>query len=132
MCDKHPVKNTKQINFFKVTEIMSQLAVEFQAPIPDIDELNYETDTCVYVISRQAGEAGDRKLEKGDYYLLDSEYEQIKLCTKYYKNVVLIINSCPIIQIKPPTKNTFKYIHTADNIFTSFFNNFNQMRNSWY
>lgn len=83
----------KQVNIFKVTEIMSQLAVEFQAPISKIDKPNNDTDTCVYVISRQAGEAGDRKLEKGDYYLSDMEYENIKTCASFYKNFVLVINA---------------------------------------
>ena len=83
----------KQVNIFKVTEIMSQLALEFQAPIANIDNPNKETDTCIYVISRQAGEAGDRKLEKGDYYLSDMELANIKTCAETYKNFVLMINA---------------------------------------
>ena len=94
------IAKKKKVNLLNVTGIMGQLAEEFQAPIGNKVERSLETDTCIYVISRQAGEAGDRKLEKGDYYLLDSEYEQIKLCTKYYKKVVLVINSGCSIDMK--------------------------------
>ena len=83
----------KQVNILKVTEIMSQLALEFQAPIAKIEKPNKDTDTCVYVISRQAGEAGDRKLEKGDYFLSDMELANIKTCAHSYKNFVLVINA---------------------------------------
>jgi beta-glucosidase len=72
---------------------MSQLALEFQAPVLEIEKLDDSTDTCLYVISRQAGEAGDRKLEKGDYYLSDAELINIKKCASIYKNFVLVINA---------------------------------------
>ena len=94
------IAKKKKVNLLNVTGIMGQLAEEFQAPIGNKIERSLETDTCIYVISRQAGEAGDRKLEKGDYYLSDSEFEQIKLCTKYYKKVILIINSGSSIDMK--------------------------------
>lgn len=50
------------------------------------------TDICIYVLSRQAGEGGDRRLEKGDYFLSDEEYKNIKFCAENYKSFVLIIN----------------------------------------
>ncbi len=52
-----------------------------------------DTDTCVYVLSRQAGEGVDRKLEKGDFYITDVEKYNIRICAKGYKNFVLIINA---------------------------------------
>ena len=82
----------KRINLLNVTGIMGQLAEEFQAPIGE-DVYKTEPDTCIYVLSRQAGEAGDRKLEKGDYYLSDDEFNQLQRCRLYYKNLILIINS---------------------------------------
>lgn len=57
----------------------------------DIESSN--TDTAVYVLSRQAGEGGDRKAEKGDLYITDTEREAIKTCVENYKNFVLVINS---------------------------------------
>lgn len=68
-------------------------------PIPDSrpicvkDIEDSDTDTCVYVLSRQAGEGGDRKLTKGDYYITDAERTDIEVCAKNYKNFVLVINS---------------------------------------
>ncbi len=50
------------------------------------------TDTCIYVISRQAGEGGDRRLEKGDYYISDSERRALEFCAANYANVVVLIN----------------------------------------
>ena len=41
-------------------------------PVITEDDLG-DTDQCVYVLSRQAGEGGDRKPEKGDYLLSDEE-----------------------------------------------------------
>ncbi len=52
-----------------------------------------DTDTCVYVLSRQAGEGVDRKLEKGDFYITDIEKYNIRICAKGYKHFVLIINA---------------------------------------
>ena len=83
----------KQVNLFNISGIMSQLAMEFQAPIGRGIEFVKESDACIYVISRQAGEAGDRKLEKGDYYLLDAELEAIRSCARLYKKFILIINA---------------------------------------
>ena len=88
----------KRVNLFDVTGIMGQLAEEFQPPIGDMVEMT-DTDTCIYVLSRQAGEAGDRKLEKGDYYLTDYEYNQIRSCSQYYKNFILVINAGSAIDL---------------------------------
>ncbi len=50
-------------------------------------------DSCVYVLSRQAGEGGDRRLEAGDYTLTDTELASIRLCAESYTHFVLAINS---------------------------------------
>ena len=83
----------KKVNLFNITGIMGQLALEFQAPVGSRITRKTIADTCIYVLCRQAGEAGDRKLEKGDYYLLDEEYEAIKKCASLYKNFILVINA---------------------------------------
>ena len=57
------------------------------------EELIKDTDTCIYVISRQAGEGKDREIKKGDFLLTDDEIYNINLCSKTYKNFVLLINS---------------------------------------
>ena len=56
------------------------------------DVKNSDTDTCVYVVSRQAGECADRELERFDYQLMDMEKENIRRAVKAYKKVILVIN----------------------------------------
>lgn len=56
------------------------------------DVKSSDTDTCIYVVSRQAGECADRELEKLDYQLTDMEKENIRRAVKAYKKVILVIN----------------------------------------
>ena len=60
--------------------------------ITEEDIRKSNTDTCVYVLSRQAGEGVDRRAEKGDYFLTDNERANIEKCAASYKNFILIIN----------------------------------------
>ena len=81
----------------KIHSIMDMLFT--RNPIPDSrpilqkDIEDSDTDTCVYVLARQAGEGGDRKLDKGDFYITDRERADIETCAKAYANFVLVINS---------------------------------------
>lgn len=68
------------------------------APVLD-DELSGETDTAVYVLARQAGEGGDRKKEKGDYYLSDIETQGLKKLSAHYKKLILVINCGGVIDL---------------------------------
>ncbi|MBQ1771505.1 MAG: glycoside hydrolase family 3 C-terminal domain-containing protein, partial [Clostridia bacterium] len=75
--------------FFKVGE----QPMPFPACTPILpDELTDETDTAVYVLSRQAGEGKDRRVEKGDYLLSDLEAESLKLLSEHYKKLILVLN----------------------------------------
>ena len=49
-------------------------------PISQEDIENSDTDTAIYVLSRQAGEGGDRKAEKGDLFITDEERAAIETC----------------------------------------------------
>lgn len=60
--------------------------------VTQADIAKSETDTALYVLMRQAGEGNDRKLEKGDYYITDTERENLEILTKAYDHVILIIN----------------------------------------
>lgn len=68
------------------------------APIK-ADEMPDNVDTAVYVLARQAGEGGDRKYEKADYLMSDVEIESIKLLSKKYKKLILVINSGGIVDL---------------------------------
>ncbi|MBR2986385.1 MAG: glycoside hydrolase family 3 C-terminal domain-containing protein [Clostridia bacterium] len=50
-------------------------------------------DTAVMVISRRSGEGSDRSASKGDYYLSDSESNQLKnLVAAGFQDIVVILN----------------------------------------
>ena len=93
---KYREEKKKRVNIFKMETIMQMLFDNFRAPvglpITDGDVASSDTDACVYVVSRQAGEGGDRKTEKGDYYLTDEEIQAIRTCAEKYAQFVLVIN----------------------------------------
>jgi len=86
----------KRVNIFKMDSIMQMLFDNFRSPvglpITDADVLSSDTDSCIYVVSRQAGEGGDRKAEKGDFFLMDEELAAIRFCAEKYEKFVLVIN----------------------------------------
>lgn len=57
----------------------------------DIDDS--ATDTAIYVLARQAGEGKDRRLEKGDWYLTDTERKNLETVADAYANTILVINA---------------------------------------
>lgn len=67
----------------------------FQMPTGDaIEESDFDgVKTGFYVISRTAGESADRFLKPGDYYLTQSEKEQLWIIAQYCENLVVIINA---------------------------------------
>ena len=87
------MESKKKINIFKPNTIMAMMLDDFRAPLgrPIADE-PVLTDTCIYVVSRQAGEGGDRKAEKGDFFLTDEELAAIRTCAERYENFLLVIN----------------------------------------
>lgn len=86
----------KRVNLLKLNDIMQMLFDNFKAPvgraITEADVAESETDSCIYVLSRQAGEGGDRKAEKGDLYLTDEERAAIAFCAENYAHFLLVIN----------------------------------------
>ena len=82
----------KRLNFLKISSIMDMLFDNFRLPVgPAITEVQ-DTDSCVYVLSRQAGEGGDRKPEPGDYYVTEEEKAAIAFCASHYEKFALVIN----------------------------------------
>ena len=63
------------------------------------DELTDETDTAIYVLSRQAGEGKDRRVEKGDYLLSDVEEESLRLLSRHYKKLILVLNCGSVMDL---------------------------------
>lgn len=58
-----------------------------------------DTDTAVYVISRISGEGADRYAKKGDYYLSDAEYQELKNIVSLYEKTIVILNIGGIIDL---------------------------------
>lgn len=87
---------SKKINLLNIYDIESIMANPYRFPDgPEIYKEAYDdfkADTCIYVLSRQAGESGDRKLDRKDYSLTNNERHYIKTCAKDYKNMILVIN----------------------------------------
>ena len=85
-----------------MTEIM---AAEYRYPfgekISEEEISASDTDTCVYVLSRQSGEGADRKDEAGSFRLDETEIENIRICAKLYPKFVFVINSGAPIDLSP-------------------------------
>lgn len=86
----------KRVNFLKFGSIMNMLFDNFRAPVGRAitaeDVASSDTDSCIYVLSRQAGEGGERRAEKGDMFLTDEEAAAIRFCAENYANFLLVIN----------------------------------------
>jgi len=93
----YKVEKKKRINILKPNSIMDMLMEDFRAPCGPVIDDGYvaasDTDSCVYVVSRQAGEGGDRKAEKGDFFLSHEELTAIRFCAEKYPRFVLVINA---------------------------------------
>ena len=67
--------------------------------LPDFEKITEEDlrdsdlQTAVYVVSRQSGEASDKKLEKSDYNLKKNEIEDIRFLKEKFAHVIVIVNS---------------------------------------
>lgn len=92
----HQARRRNPANFLGAKAVV-ELMDGFRSPCgPAITEADVEesaTDTCIYVLSRQAGERSDRRVEKGDLLLSDGEAAAIRFCAERYKHFVLVINS---------------------------------------
>ncbi|MBR2101080.1 MAG: glycoside hydrolase family 3 C-terminal domain-containing protein, partial [Eubacterium sp.] len=50
------------------------------------------SDTAIFIIGRGSGEDRDCALEKGSYYISDSELENLTLITEHFEKVVVLLN----------------------------------------
>ena len=95
--EEYKIEKRKRINLLKPNSIMEMLKDDFRLPAgPEITPDHVaasRTDSCIYVVSRQAGEGGDRKAEKGDFFLTDEEVKAIRFCAEHYEHFVLVINA---------------------------------------
>ena len=69
--------------------------------ISEEDVKGSDTDTAVYVIARQAGESGDKKLESGDFDLYPEEADRLRFLSLHYQKTILVINSGSSMDLTP-------------------------------
>lgn len=62
-------------------------------PVSEEDVTESDTDICIYVLSRQAGEGIDRRAKKGDMFVTDTEEANIAFCASHYDKFILVINA---------------------------------------
>ena len=60
-----------------------------------------DKEAAIYVLSRNGGEGSDRKLEKGDILLTDSEIKDILYLNREYKKFLLVLNVPGVIDLEP-------------------------------
>lgn len=86
----------KKMLRFNTSAIMELLENPYKYPygreITPHDVKRSDTDTCIYVVTRQAGEGADRKSDNGDYSLSEIEKKNIKICAQSYKKMIVVIN----------------------------------------
>ncbi len=70
-------------------------------PITPGDVAESDTDTAVYVVARQAGETGDKRLDNGDFELFPDEIGHLRFLCESYKKTILVINSGSSMDLSP-------------------------------
>ncbi|MBO4636188.1 MAG: glycoside hydrolase family 3 C-terminal domain-containing protein [Clostridiales bacterium] len=68
-------------------------------PITEHDVVESNTDTAVYVLSRDSGEGGDRFFTQKDYLLSDDEIKDIRKIASSYENAIVLLNVGGIIDV---------------------------------
>jgi beta-glucosidase len=71
-------------------------------PEPEHDlPLDGDGDVCIYVLARNSGEGNDRKPEKGDVLLTDSEARDINALNKKFDKFLLVLNVGGPVDLTP-------------------------------
>ncbi len=63
--------------------------------------INGNSDTAVYVLARNSGEGNDRKPDKGDVKLTDTEVRDILECNRKYRRFLLVLNTGGPVDLTP-------------------------------
>lgn len=86
----------KKVRPSNLSNIMNLMSDPYRYPfgqevtIEDVEAS--DTDTCIYVVSRQAGEGSDRKLDNGDNGLSAVEKQNLAFCAYHYEKMIVVIN----------------------------------------
>ena len=93
---EHGKGTLRKMMSFDSSQLINIMANPYRMPagrkITERDITGSDTDTCIYVVSRQAGECADREIEKFDYQFMAQEKENIRIAAERYRKVILVIN----------------------------------------
>ena len=81
--------------------VLNPLTPKALAPITEEDIKSSDTDTAVYVLSRNSGEGKDRSAEPGDYEISEAECAALQLLAKSYDKFIVLLNIGGVIDTKP-------------------------------
>ena len=85
--------NSLRFNPFRIfNDATEQFSYPFGREITE-DDVDENTKVAIYVASRQAGEGKDKRLDNGDYHLVDIEVKNLEFLKSHFKAVILVINS---------------------------------------
>lgn len=77
-------------------EFLLEFGMPFHEPSPEPvteeDLKKSDTDTAIYVLSRNSGEGADRYAKEGDYLLWEEEEKSIRKLADFYPNFILVLN----------------------------------------
>ncbi len=80
---------------------LNPLSPKALAPILPEDIQNSDTDTAVFVLSRNSGEGKDRQDEEGDYEVSAAEKAALECLAEAYDKLIVLLNIGGIIDTKP-------------------------------
>ncbi len=86
-------KKLVHLNPANLLNIVSPFPMPAGQSVTEEEIVASNTNTCIYVVSRQAGEGADRKLEEGDYSLTEIERSSIIRCAAQYETMIVVINA---------------------------------------
>lgn len=102
--DEKIAEISRRYSVFRFWDLLNAIALPVIYPsgreITEEDVRLSDTDTAIYVLTRQAGEGIDRRAEKGEYYLSDKEVSDVKLLKERYQNTILVINAGACIDMQ--------------------------------
>ena len=86
----------KKLSLKNLSDFMNLMSSPYRYPygraIQEKDIEESDTDSCIYVVSRQAGEGADRKLDENEYGISEIERINIAFCAERYKKLIVVIN----------------------------------------
>ena len=111
--EKRAIFNHLSLNPLRMfDDVFSQFSYPFGRLINE-DDVDIDTRCAIYVASRQAGEGQDKRLDNGDYNLVEEEIANLRFLKDHYQVVILIINSgsgMDLSSIKELNLNAIMYV----------------------